>query len=227
MEFFSQQKWRTWDVLLRLRTDHTNITHLYLMQGQANLLECEKYKKYHIVKHILVESRKSTATCNKYFNNYNLLNMFASNCSVIKTVAFLQERDIFAKIQTGNGSKQITNKKSTHIYIKIVIAWSSVTSPFGIPIHFLFSFLFFHSFLDEVYRSQSHFFLFHNNNNNNNNTDSSDHKFILDIRAFSQMMKGNLVCFPTQEIIISQVAVSSVQPWLDYSFALKLWYLTM
>ena len=87
-------------VLSRLRIGHTNITHSYLMQGQANPPECERCRKCITVKHILVECSKYATARNKYFRNPTLPQMVGEtdDFSVAKLVAFLQETDLFAKI---------------------------------------------------------------------------------------------------------------------------------
>ena len=58
----SYNKYRRIETILsRLRIGHTNITHSYLMQGQANPPECERCWKNITVKHILLECRKFAA----------------------------------------------------------------------------------------------------------------------------------------------------------------------
>ena len=86
--------------LSRLRVGHTNITHSYLMQSQANSPECERCREPVTVKHLLVECRKYTQVRNKYFRNPNLLEMLAesANFSVNKTISFLRETGLLAKM---------------------------------------------------------------------------------------------------------------------------------
>ena len=45
-------------VLARLRLGHTNITHVYLMQGQKEPPECDRCRVTITVKHLLLECRK-------------------------------------------------------------------------------------------------------------------------------------------------------------------------
>ena len=86
--------------LSRLRVGHTNITHAYLMQGQANPPECERCREPVTVKHLLLECRKYSQVRNKYFSNPTLLDMLAEsdNFSVNRTISFLRETDLLAKI---------------------------------------------------------------------------------------------------------------------------------
>ncbi|MEO1419310.1 MAG: ribonuclease H family protein, partial [Bacteroidota bacterium] len=51
----------------RLRIGHTNLTHSYLMQGQANPPVCDRCNQPITVKRILLECRKFTTIQNKYF----------------------------------------------------------------------------------------------------------------------------------------------------------------
>ena len=43
-------------------TEHANLIHSYLMQGQAYLPECERFKKHLKVKHIMVDCIKFAAS---------------------------------------------------------------------------------------------------------------------------------------------------------------------
>ena len=54
-------------VLSRLRLGHTNITHVYLMQGQTESPECDRCRVTITVKHLLLECRKYVTIRNKYF----------------------------------------------------------------------------------------------------------------------------------------------------------------
>ena len=45
-------------VLARLRLGHTNITHVYFMQGQTEPPECDRCRVNTTVKHLLLECRK-------------------------------------------------------------------------------------------------------------------------------------------------------------------------
>ena len=86
--------------LSRLRVGHTNITHTYLMQSQANPPECERCRKIVTVKHLLLECRKYTQVRNKYFSNPTLLDILgeSSNFSINKIIGFLKETGLLAKI---------------------------------------------------------------------------------------------------------------------------------
>ena len=87
-------------VLSRLRVGHTNITHSYLMQSQANPPECERCRKTLTVKHLLLECGKHTQVRNKYFSNPTLPDILAegNNFSVNKIINFLRETGLLAKI---------------------------------------------------------------------------------------------------------------------------------
>ena len=65
--------------LSRLRIGHTNITHAYLMQSQANPPKYERCREIITVKHLLLECRKYTKERNKYFNNPSLSDMLAES----------------------------------------------------------------------------------------------------------------------------------------------------
>ena len=78
-------------VLARFRLGHTNITLIYLMQGQTeppNFL------------HLLLEYKKYVAIRNKYFRNPTLSDMLAesSDFSINKLVLYLKEINLFHKI---------------------------------------------------------------------------------------------------------------------------------
>ena len=60
-------------VLARLRLGHTNINHLYLMQGQTEPPECDRCRVTITVKHLLLECRKYVPILNKYFCNPTLI----------------------------------------------------------------------------------------------------------------------------------------------------------
>ena len=59
------------------------------------------------VKHFMVNIRKFAATHNKHYtgNNLNSSNTSTSSCSQAKTVSYLWEITIFAKIQVGSDCK--------------------------------------------------------------------------------------------------------------------------
>ena len=63
-----------------------------------------KSRKHLTLKHIMVECRMFVATF-KIYNNPTLLNMLADPWSVTKTIAFLQEIAIVAKVQLSNDSE--------------------------------------------------------------------------------------------------------------------------
>ena len=94
----SQNKCRRVETILsRLRIGHTNITHSYLMQGQADPPECERCRRTLTVKHLLLECPKFTATRTKYFGNQPTLadilsesNSFSAN----KIISFLRETNL-------------------------------------------------------------------------------------------------------------------------------------
>ena len=85
-------------VLARLRLGHTNITLVYLMQGQTEPPECDRCRVSITVKHLLLECRKYVTIRNKYFCNPTLSDMLAesSDFSVDKLVLYLKERKIFS-----------------------------------------------------------------------------------------------------------------------------------
>ena len=86
--------------LSRLRVGHTNITHSYLMQSQANPPECERCRQPITVKHLLLECRKYASTRNKLYNNPSLSDMLAESSSfdLNKIISFLRETDLLSKI---------------------------------------------------------------------------------------------------------------------------------
>ena len=86
--------------LSRLRVGHTNITHSYLMQSQANPPECETCRETVTVKHLLLDCRKYTQARNKYISNLTLSDILAEGdkFSVDKIISFLRETNLLAKI---------------------------------------------------------------------------------------------------------------------------------
>ena len=86
--------------LSRLRVGHTNITHSYLMQSQANPPECEGCRETLTVKHLLLECRKYASIRNKYYNNPTLAEMLAEcdKFDVNKIIGFLKETELLAGI---------------------------------------------------------------------------------------------------------------------------------
>ena len=87
-------------LLARLRLGHTNITHVYLMQGQTEPPECGKCRVTITVKHLLLECRKYVTIRNKYFRNPTLSDMLAesSDFSIDKLVLYLKETNLFHQI---------------------------------------------------------------------------------------------------------------------------------
>ena len=89
-------------VLAQLRLSHTNITHVYLMQGQAKPPECDRCRVTRpiTVKHLLLECRKYITICNKYFCNPALSDVLAesSDFSIDKLVLYLKETNLFHQI---------------------------------------------------------------------------------------------------------------------------------
>ena len=87
-------------VLARLRLGHTNITHVYIMQGQTEPPECDRCRVTITVKHLLLECRKYVTIRNKYFRNPTLSDMLAesSDVSVDKLVLYLKETNLFHQI---------------------------------------------------------------------------------------------------------------------------------
>ena len=87
-------------VLARLRLGHTNITHVYLMQGQTEPPECDRCRVTTTVKHLLPECRKYVTIRNKYFRNPTLSDMLAesSDFSIDKLVLYLKETNLFHQI---------------------------------------------------------------------------------------------------------------------------------
>ena len=83
-------------VLGRLRLGHTNITRVYLMQGQTELPECDRCRVTITVKHLL-EYRKYVTMRNKYFRNPTLSDMLeeSSDFSIDKLVLYLKEANLF------------------------------------------------------------------------------------------------------------------------------------
>ena len=97
----SQNKNRRIETALsRLRVGHTNITHAYLMQSQANPPECEICRQPITVKHLLVECLKYAPTRRKYYNNPTLSDMLAesSTFDISKITNFLKETGLLDKI---------------------------------------------------------------------------------------------------------------------------------
>ena len=92
---------RRYETLLsRLRIGHTNITHAYLMQGQANPPECERCRQPITVKHLLVECAKFAHIRSKYYQNPTLSDMLAEgkDFSMGKIIAYLTEAELLHKI---------------------------------------------------------------------------------------------------------------------------------
>ena len=97
----SQNKSRRIETTLsRLRIGHTNITHSYLMQSQANPPECEICSVRITVKHLLLECRKYTQARNRYFSNPTLSDILSEsgNFSTDKIISFLRETNLLTKI---------------------------------------------------------------------------------------------------------------------------------
>ena len=84
-------------VLARLRLGHTNITHVYLMQGQMEPPECDRCRVTITVKHLLLECRKYVTISNKYFRNPTLSDMLveSNDFSIDKLVLYLKETNLF------------------------------------------------------------------------------------------------------------------------------------
>ena len=84
----------------RLRIGHTNLTHSYLMEGQANPPICERCNQPITVKHILLECRNYTNIRNKYFTNPTLAIMLGNTTdfSASKLIAYLRETELLSKI---------------------------------------------------------------------------------------------------------------------------------
>ena len=87
-------------VLARLRLGHTNVTHVYLMQGQTEPPECDRCRVTIIVKHLLLECRKYVTIRNKYFRNPTQSDMLAesNDFSIDKLVLYLKEANLFHQI---------------------------------------------------------------------------------------------------------------------------------
>ena len=87
-------------VLARLRLGHTNVTHVYLMQGQTEPPECDRCRVTITVKHLLLECRKYVTIHNKYFRNPTLSDMLAesNDFSIDKLVLHLKEANLFHQI---------------------------------------------------------------------------------------------------------------------------------
>ena len=79
-------------VLARLRLGHTNITHVYLMQGQTEPPKCDRCRVTITVKHLLLECRKYVTIRNEYFRNPTLSDMLAesNDFSIDKLVLYLK-----------------------------------------------------------------------------------------------------------------------------------------
>ena len=84
-------------VLARLRLGHTNITHVYLMQGQTEPPECTSCRVTITVKHLLLECRKYVTIRNKYFRNPTLSDMLAES-NDFSIVLYLKEANLFHQI---------------------------------------------------------------------------------------------------------------------------------
>ena len=88
-------------VLARLRLGHTNITHVYLMQGQTEPPKCDRCRvTITVKKHLLFECRKYVTICNKYQRNPTLSDMLAKNgdFSIDELVLYLKEANLFHQI---------------------------------------------------------------------------------------------------------------------------------
>ena len=87
-------------VLARLRLGHTNITRVYLMQGQTEPPECDRCRVTITVKLLLLECRKYVTIRNKYFRNPTLSDMLAesNDFSIDKLVLYLKETNLFHQI---------------------------------------------------------------------------------------------------------------------------------
>ena len=87
-------------VLTWLRLGHTNITHVYLMQGQTEPPECDRCRVTITVKHLLLECRKYVTIRNKYFRIPTLSDMLAesNDFSIDKLVLSLKEANLFHQI---------------------------------------------------------------------------------------------------------------------------------
>ena len=66
-------------VLGQLRLGHTNITQVYLMQGQTEPPECDRCRVTVTVKYLLLECRKYVTIRNKYFRKPTLSDMRAES----------------------------------------------------------------------------------------------------------------------------------------------------
>ena len=86
--------------LSRLRVGHTNITHSYLMQSQANPPECDVCRELLTVKHLLLKCRKYAPIRNKHFTRPSLSDMLAEgeNFDIDKITRFLKDTGLLAKI---------------------------------------------------------------------------------------------------------------------------------
>ena len=86
--------------LTRLRIGHTNMTHSYLMQGQANPPECEVCSEIITVKHLLLSCSKYRQARNKHLNNLTISQILAegNNFSSERLINFLKETNLLAKI---------------------------------------------------------------------------------------------------------------------------------
>ena len=87
-------------VLARLKLGHTNITHVYLMQGQMEPPECDRCRVTITLKHLLFECRKYVTIRKKYFCNPPLSDMLSesSDFSIDKLVLYLKETNLFHQI---------------------------------------------------------------------------------------------------------------------------------
>ena len=87
-------------VLARLRLGHTNITHVYLMQGQTEPPECDSCIVTITVKYLLLECRKYETIHNKYFRNPTIWDMLAksSDICIDKLVLYLKEANLCHQI---------------------------------------------------------------------------------------------------------------------------------
>ena len=84
----------------RLRLGHTNITHVYLMEGQTEPPECDRCRVTITVKYLLLECRIYVTIRNTYFRNPTLSDILAesSDFSIDKLVLYLKETNIFHQI---------------------------------------------------------------------------------------------------------------------------------
>ena len=87
-------------VLARLRLGHTNITHVYLLQGQTEPPEYDRCRVTITVKHVFLECRKYVTIRNEYFCNLTLSDMLveSNDFSIDKLVLYLKDANLFHQI---------------------------------------------------------------------------------------------------------------------------------